>query len=119
MAPSKKVPVPPLLPSPPVPRMMAPCKLLGLYPGDGRAPSHMVTRVPDCASAAFNVNWFPEGPLSMAVAKLAITDWLLGVVIPWDCQPPLSPLNIPFSRSAAIHGPLPSPWPPHVMSVPQ
>ena len=30
MAPSKKVPVPPLLPSPPVPRIMAPCNFLGL-----------------------------------------------------------------------------------------
>jgi len=75
--------------------------------------------VPDWALPALSVKWFPDGPLSMAVAYGAITDFAFGTDSDWDCQPPLSDLYTPFSRSAATQGPLPSPLPPHVMSLPQ
>src|SRR5881394_1285876 len=101
MAPSKKVPLALLLPSPPVPRMMAPSSFLGLYPG-GRFPFHFVSRAPACALPAFSPNAFPEGPLSMAVRKdqLELTEVLLELLLE-------SPSNMPFSRSAATQGPLP------------
>ena len=38
--------------SPPLPSTMAPCFLMGLYPG-GSPPSHNVVRLPDCALLPF------------------------------------------------------------------
>src|SRR5579884_3998805 len=110
MHPSKKVPSPPSLPSPPVPRMMAPCFFCGLYPG-GRGPSHLVVRVPDCASPALSVKWLPDGPLIIAVTYVNTTEVLLGVSFEF-------PSYIPFSRSAATHGPFPPPLA-HCVLLPQ
>src|SRR3954452_14693912 len=91
MAPSKNVPLALLLPSPPVPRMIAPFSFLGLYPG-GRFPFHFVWRGPDCELPAFRPIAFPEGPLSMAVryAQLESMEVLLAALVE-------SPSNMPFS----------------------
>jgi hypothetical protein len=70
--------------SPPLPRMMAPCLLIGLYPG-GSEPSHSVVRPPDWALLPLIAN--RDVPLFF---RVAVTNLLVKALWFWfhDWLPP-------------------------------
>src|SRR5579863_4352375 len=99
MTPSNHEPTSEALLSPPVPSMIAPSWRMGMY-ADGREPSHHVDRPPVVESPPSSANAFCPLFWSMAVTN--------GVAFPrlLVFEPPLL-IQIPFSRSACTHGPLP------------
>src|SRR6188768_4225896 len=113
MTPSNQLPCAPLLPSPPVPRPMAPSLRIGLYRVVGRCPSNTGFNGPDWALPFLIAHRFAPAapPLTMPTTYLCVTGLLgsYGLVLP---------AHRPSSRSPMIHGPAPSPLP-QITQVPK
>src|SRR3954464_13357296 len=97
--------------SPPLPRMIAPCFLIGLYP-PGREPSHSVASEPDWALLPLMANRGVPLFFSIAVTNLLVKARWLGF------QELLPPGYRPYSRSAWTQGPEPE-HPPNQQLVPK
>src|SRR6187549_3635004 len=82
-----------------MPRMIAPCLVIGRYPDwVGRAPLYRVASEPDWALPSLIA--YVEVPLFFSTA---VTNGVLRPV--FAVHEPLPPANSPFSRSAATRGP--------------
>src|SRR5438067_9094145 len=100
-------PPPGLQQAPPLPRTIAPCFFMGLYPPPGRAPLKYVPRGPMEASPPLSAH--SVVPLFFRIAVTYALVWV-GSFGFWWLLFTLS-VNTPYSRSAFTQGPAPAPEP--------
>src|ERR1700678_2014140 len=104
MTPSNNEPVPQLLLSPPVPRIIPPSCFIGAQPL-GRGRSYHVDRPPDWALPPLSAKVVFPSFFSSAVTKSLLFPRLARFVLS-------APMNRPFSMSACTQGPFPLHCPP-------